>query len=127
MLSCYNANKPMEVKPEPVAEKKEETPKPESQASDTVVNVVAPPSIEASVKDQSPAIPPPVAQPVQDVQDKPEPTEKQLPQATEKPKKPPKPVTFKKETNGVMAAIVATVVIVLGLAVLAVYAYIKTK
>jgi hypothetical protein len=127
MLSCYNANKPMEVKPEPVAEKKEETPKPEGQASGTVVNVVAPPSTDTPGKDQPPAVPPPVVQSVPDAQDKPEPTEKQLPKTPEKPKKPSKPVAFKRETNGVTAAIVATVVIVLGLAVLAVYAYIKTK
>jgi hypothetical protein len=39
----------------------------------------------------------------------------------------PKPVTQKKSGNSVTMAIIATVIIVLGLAALAVYAYIKTK
>jgi len=65
-------------------------------------------------------VPPPAA-------DKPQPAAPNpTPAPAAKPAKPAKPVTPKQPSNGVGMAITATVIIVLGLAALAVYAYLKT-
>jgi outer membrane biosynthesis protein TonB len=69
-------------------------------------------------------VPPPAAAPqpdnVEPQVDKPEPKAAAKPPA-------PKPVTPKRPSTGMTPAIIATVIIVLGLAALAVYAYLKTS
>jgi hypothetical protein len=131
MLSCYNANKPMEVKPEST-ESKDQSAAQGSVAS-PVMNVVAPPPPAADDKTsgQPPVIPPPLTAtppPVAAV------VSSSVQAEVEKDKKkllktpqPAKAGGIKKNGDSVMTAIVATVVIVLGLAALAVYAYTKTK
>jgi uncharacterized protein HemX len=66
-------------------------------------------------------VPPPVATELPRTGD-PKPQPPAQPKAAPEPPKPPK-----QPGNGVTAAIVATVIIVLGLALLAVYAYLKQK
>jgi hypothetical protein len=117
----------MEVKPES-AEGKGQPVSPES-VSHPVMNVVAPPpaSSEDKTSDQPPVVPPPLnTAPAVVSASVPVEAEKNLKKLDKTPR-PAKAGGVKKSGDGVIAAIVATVIIVLGLATLSVYAYIKTK
>jgi len=109
----------MESKPESAP--KPEAPKP---AHGPVMDVVAPPPAATAGEDKP-------HQPPQE--DKPHATTDEQPATQSDPDKPvappepQKPVTPKPPHTGVGLAITATVIIVLGLAALAVYAYLKTK
>jgi uncharacterized protein HemX len=103
------------------AETKEDA-QPAAPTPGQVVSVVPPPPAEEKEKSQEPSGEKPVpAPPPEAGKDK---TEKVKPLPTPKPQKA---VTSKKPHGGVTLAIVATVIIVLGLGAMAVYAYLKTK
>lgn len=74
---------------------------------------------------------PPIEEQVPEEQPKPIPPDHELPAHASEPPQPPRqqkaPPVPKQPRSGVTAAIVATVIIVLGLAALATYAYLKTR
>jgi hypothetical protein len=86
----------------------------------------------AQIMDVKPAPPEISRSPVMDVvpppaEPEPAPAETPAEKPAPKPPAPPKPASPKQTNGNVIAAIFATVIIVLGLSAMAVMAYIKTK